>query len=112
MVHEVLEVVVDGAGKVHHMPRVAVADGGQHQNLFGHFPARAAGDFGGTDKIDIQRQVRSMLLDGAAGHNAHFAQLDGVVDFGPGQFFVAEFGLSAAHGGRDSGGQEGLGDSL
>ena len=51
----------------------------------------------GADQIDVQRQVRAVLLDGPAGHDADFAQLDGVVDFRPGQFFVAILGLE--HGG-------------
>ena len=39
-----------------------------------------------------------MLLDGPARHDADLAQIDGVVDLGPGQFLVAVFGPRAAHG--------------
>ena len=52
------------------------------------------GDAAGTDQIDIQRQMRPMLLDRAARHDADLAQIDGVVDLGPGQFFVAIFGAA------------------
>jgi hypothetical protein len=37
-----------------------------------------------------------MLLDGSAGNDAHLAQLDGIVDLGPSQFFIAIFGFSSA----------------
>jgi hypothetical protein len=54
----------------------------------------------GTNEIDIQRQVRAMLLDCAAGQDTDFAEIDGVVDLRPGQFFVAVFGFgSIAHDG-------------
>ena len=47
-----------------------------------------------ADQIDVERQVRPVLLDGSARHDANLAQLDGVVDLRPGQFFVAIFGFS------------------
>ena len=33
---------------------------------------------------------KTVLLDGATGHDANLSQIDGVVDFGPGEFFVTE----------------------
>ena len=45
----------------------------------------------GADEVDVERQVRPVLLDRAAGDDADLAQLDGVVDLGPGQFLVAVF---------------------
>ena len=55
-----------------------------------------------ADQIDVERQMRAVLLDGAAGHDADLAQLDGVVDLGPGQFFVAVLGRGAAGHAKDS----------
>ena len=67
--------------------------------MSGIVSAGAAGDAAGTDQIDVERQVRAVLLDGAARHDADLAQIDGVVDLGPGQFFVAVLGGgSARHG--------------
>ena len=95
--HEVLEVVVDRAGEVHHVAGVAVGDDRQHEHLVGDLPAGPVGDAARADEIDVERQVRPVLLDGAAGHDADLAQLDGVVDLGPGQFLVAVLGGGAAH---------------
>ena len=96
VVHEMLEVVVDGAGEVHDVPGVAVGHDRQHEHLVGDFAAGAVGDPGRADEVHVERQVRPVLLDGAARHDADLAQLDGVVDLGPGQFLVAVFGRGAA----------------
>ena len=90
--HEVLEVVVDGAGEVHDVAGVAVGDDRQHEHLLGDLTAGAAGDLRGTDEVHVERQVRPVLLDGAARQDADFAQLDGIVDLGPGQLLVTVFG--------------------
>src|SRR5581483_7184476 len=88
--------VVDGAGKIHDVAGVAVANRRQHQHFFRHSPASAASDFGGADNVYVERQVRPMLLYSAAGHDADFSHFDGIVDFGPGQLFIAILGLGTA----------------
>src|SRR5687768_10660624 len=95
--HEVLEVVIDRAGEVHHVPRVAVGHDRQHEHLVGDFLAGAASDASGADQVDIQRQVRTVLLDGPAGDDAHLAQINRIVDLRPGELFVAVFGGGARH---------------
>src|SRR5262249_58178952 len=52
-----------------------------------------------TDEVHVERQVRAVLLDGAAGHDTDLAQLDGVVDLGPGQLLVTV--LPAGTAGHD-----------
>ena len=79
-----LVVSVDGAGEVHDMAGVAVPHGRQDEHLVGNLAAGPVGDAQRADDVDIERQVRSMLLHGAAGHDAHLAHLDGVVDLRPG----------------------------
>src|SRR5262245_48509123 len=97
---EVREVVVDGAGKIHDVPGVAIRDDRQHEQLVDHRYAGPLRDAAGADEIDVERQMRPMLLDGAARDDADFAHVDGVIDFGPGEFFVAVFSRGAAwHGG-------------
>ena len=83
--------VVDRAGKIHDVPGVAVGESGQHEHLVGDILAGTARDAARADEIDVERQMRPVLLDGAAGQDADLAQIDGVVDLGPGQFFVAVF---------------------
>jgi hypothetical protein len=39
--------------------------------------------------------MRTVLLDGSTGNNADLPEIDGVVDFRPGQFFVTVFGFRA-----------------
>ena len=95
VVDEMFVLVVDGAGKIHHMARVPVRNGGQHEHFVGNLPAGAARDLGRADDIHIERQMGAVLFDRAARHNADFAQIDGVIDFGPGKFFVPEFGGGA-----------------
>ena len=97
MVDEVLKVVVDRAGKIHDVTGVAITDGGQHEQLVGHQPPGAVRDPGRADNIDIEREMRAVLFDRAARHDADLAQFDGVVDLRPGEFFVAEFSGGAAH---------------
>jgi hypothetical protein len=99
VVHEMLEVVVDRAREVHHVPRVAVADGGEDEHLVGDCLPCASRDPRRADDVDVERQVGAVLLHGAAGYDADFPHLDGVVDLGPGELLVAIFRLGAAcHG--------------
>ena len=95
---EVLVVAVHGAGEVHDMAAVAVPVGRQDQHLARDLLADAVGDALWANNIDIQRQVRPVLLDRADGQDADLAQLDGVVDLGPGELFVAEFSSGTRHG--------------
>ena len=105
--HEVLEVGVDRPREVHHVAGVAVGDDGQHEQLVGDLPPGPVGDPERADEVHVERQVRPVLLDGAAGHEADLAQLDGVVDLGPGQLLVAVFRAgSAVHRGRPLGRKE------
>src|SRR5262249_55559441 len=92
------EVVVDGAGEVHHVAGVAVAHGRQDQQFIWDVPAGAAGDLGGADDVHVERQGRGGVLDRPAPGGADLAAVDGVVDVGPGEFFVAVFlGGAAGH---------------
>ena len=45
--------------------------------------------------VDVEGEVRSVLFDGAAGQNADLAEIDGIIDFRPGEFFVAVFGFGS-----------------
>lgn len=96
--HEVFEVGVDRTGEVHDVPGVAVGDDGEHEQLIGDFFAGTVRDSDGADEVDIQRQVRPVLLDGPARHDADLLQVDGVVDLRPGELLIAVFGRCAAHG--------------
>ena len=100
--HEVLEMVVDRAREVHHVARVAVGDGGKDEQLVGDLAAGAERDLGRTEDVDVERQVRSVLLDGAARDDADLAELDRVVDLRPGQLCVAIFLCRAGHVGLPS----------
>src|SRR5262249_36629056 len=93
---EVLEMGVDGSGKVHDMAGVAVAVGGKQKHLFGDDRARAACNSGWADDVNVERQVRPVLLDRAAGEHADLAEFDRVVDLGPGEFLVAPLGFCPA----------------
>jgi hypothetical protein len=97
VVHEVLEVLVDGAGEVHDVSGVAVGHDRKHEQLIGDELAGPGGDADGADEVDVERQVVAVLLDGPTGDDANFAEVDGVVDLGPGEFFVAIFGGGAGH---------------
>src|SRR5262249_52588795 len=100
LVDEGLEVGVDGAGEVHDVPRVAVPHRRQYEDLVGRLPAGPVGDPLRADDVHVERQVRPRLLHRAAGHRAHLAQGDGVVDLRPGQLLVAVFrGGAAGHRG-------------
>jgi hypothetical protein len=92
VMHEVLEVVVDRARKIHDVARVAVGDDRQHEQLVRDQLAGAGRDAARADEIDVQGQMRAVLLDGAARQQADLAHFDRVVDLGPGQFFVAILG--------------------
>jgi hypothetical protein len=98
VINEMLEMVVDRSREVHDMARIAVANRGQHQQFPGNQPSGAVRDSRGADDIDIQRQMRPVLLDRAAGHEADLVQVDGVVVLGSGEFFVTKFCGGAAHG--------------
>ena len=97
MMHEVLEVLVDGAGKIHDMAGVAIGNDREDKHLGGDFPAGAVGDSHRANEVDIQGQVVPMLLDRAAGHDADFGKIDGVFDLGPGQFLITVFRCRTAH---------------
>ena len=98
VIDEMLEVIIDRAGKIHDVPGVAVADRGQHQQFVRDQASGAVSDPGRADDIDIERQMRAVLFHRAARHDADLAHLDGVIDLRPGQLFVAKFSGGAAHG--------------
>ena len=86
-------------GKVHDVAGVSIAVSRQQQHLFGDDPARSSGDLGRADHVDIERQVRAVLLDGATRQNTHLAEIDRVVDLGPGELFITKFrGRATGHG--------------
>src|SRR5438093_2737118 len=95
MVDEVIIVIVYGAGKIHHVARVAVANGGKHQHLVRNQSAGATRNLGRADDIDIERQMGTMLFDRATRQDADFAQIHGVIDLRPGKLFVTIFGSGA-----------------
>lgn len=97
VVHEMFKVVVDRPRKVHDMPGVTVGYHGEYENLVGNRLTGTVGDADRADEIDIQRQVWPVLFDGSARHDTDLLQIDGIVDFRPGQFFVAVLGRGSAH---------------
>ena len=102
MLHKVLKVIVDRARKVHHVAGVTVGHDRQHQYLFGcPFPCSGC-DSAGTDQVDIQRQMRTVLLNGSTGQDADFTEVDGVIDLRPGEFLVSVFGYSSTTHGENS----------
>jgi hypothetical protein len=84
------------------VPRVPVGQRGENQDLLRNLLSRSRRHAAGTDEIDVQRQMRPVLLDGAAGDDAHLVEGDGLVDLGPSQFLVALVAVlgagSAGHG--------------
>ena len=70
----------------------------------GHANAIAAFDNGGWAflapkagwRVYVESEGLFLLFDGAAREDADLAEVDGVVDFGPGQFLVTVFGRGAA----------------
>ena len=62
------------------------------------FAAGSGGDADRADEIDVERQVRPVLLDRPARDDAHLAEIDRVVDLRPRQLLVAVLGLRATHG--------------
>ncbi len=96
---KMLEVVVDRAGKIHDMSGVAVRHDRQHFHLVGNLFARSSGNAARADKVHVERQVRAVLFDGAAGDDANLSGVDSVFDFGPSQLFIAIVRQGAiAHG--------------
>ena len=49
------------------------------------------------ENVGDQRQMRSVLLDGADRQHGHAVLRDGVADFGPGEFFVYEYLVCVAY---------------
>ena len=96
---EVLEVGVDRAGEVHDVAGVAVGRPSAARALLRDCAAGAERDPGRADDVDVERQVRPVLLDGAARDDADLAQLDGVVDLRPGQLLVTVLLGRAGHAG-------------
>src|SRR5262245_33828207 len=89
---------VDGAGKVHHVATIARPVWRQNEHLVGNLLAGAIRDALRANEVHIQRQVRPVLLDGAADYDAELAHLDGLVDLGPGEFLVTVlYGGTAGH---------------
>src|SRR3982751_6461704 len=68
-----------------------------NQHFVGDLFAGSGGDSHGADKIDVERQGRAVLLDGAARNDAHLAELDPVGDLPPRQLLVTVFGARPAH---------------
>ena len=87
--HEVLEVVVDRPRKVHHVARVAVGDRREHEHLVGDLATGAERDLRRAEDVDVEGQVRPVLLDGAARDDADLPELDRVLDLRPRQLRVA-----------------------
>src|SRR6185369_1942784 len=88
---EMFKVMIDGSGKIHHMTGITVADGREHEDFVGNLSSGAARDFGWTNDVYVQRQVRSVLFHRATRHDADFAQFDSIINLRPGQFFVTMF---------------------
>ena len=87
---------VDRARKIHHVGGVPITDRRQDQQLIRNEPARAVGHPSRADGIDVERQVRAVLLHRPTRDQANLFQINGVVDLGPGQLFVSIFGAGAA----------------
>jgi len=92
-------VAVDRAWKIHHVPGVSIGHDWQHQHLIGNLLARAACNSERTDEVDVQRQVRPMLLDRTAGNETNLPDVDGIINLGPSQFFIAILGRGTARHG-------------
>ena len=75
------------------MPGITVGDHRQHEDFLRYLPARSIGDPDRAHQIDIEWQVRAMLLDGPAGNDANFLEFDRIIDLRPGQFFVTVLDL-------------------
>ena len=61
LLDEMLVVHIDGAGKIHHMPSIAIRNTGKHKRLLWSpftCPQRNAG---GEQLVNIQRQMRPVL---------------------------------------------------
>ena len=82
------------------MGGIAVYEGRHDQDVVGNPPCRLFGQATGANDIHVKRQMRAVLFDGSHRHDHRFFRLDGLVDFGPSQFFVAPGFCS--HGGLHS----------
>ena len=78
------------------MSGVAIGDRGQDQQLVGVGLADATSDTAGTDQVDVQWQVVTVLFDRSTGNHADLVGPDRLVDLRPGQFFVSVFTISSA----------------
>ena len=79
------------------MAGVAISDVRQNFYLVRNFPAGAVGNSSRADEIDVQRQVRTVLLNRAAGDDADLLLIDSVLNFRPGQFFLSMLLGDAVH---------------
>ena len=99
LLNEMLVMHIDRAGKIHHVAGVAVRHTRQNQRLLRSLPARLQCHAVGKQHIYVQRQVRSVLLHRAAGHNANLPRRNGVINFRPRQFLVTMLSkMLVAHG--------------
>ena len=88
---EMFEVVVDGARKIDHVARVAEIDRGKDETVRRGPRRRSQSHLGRAQDVDVEGQVGTVLLHGAAGNDTDLAGVDGVTDLGPREFFVAVF---------------------
>ena len=86
---EVLPVDVGGAGKVHHVGGVAVHERRHDQHLIGYPPRGRRGDAARADHVDVERQMRAVLLGRPDRADHHPLLLHRFIDFRPGEFLVA-----------------------
>ena len=82
-------------GKIHHMTGITIADRGKDKNVFWSLLAGSEGNAGWTNEVHIEWKMRAMLFDGATGNDADLAEINGIIDLRPGEFFVAVFGFGA-----------------
>ena len=82
------------------MGGIAVYEGRHDQDVVGNPPCRLFGQATGANDIHVKRQMRAVLFDGSDRYDHRFFRLDGLIDFGPSQFFVAPGFCS--HGGLHS----------
>src|SRR5262249_51421127 len=98
VVDEMLEMIVNRSWKIHDVARVAITNGGQHEQFVRYQASSAQGDSRGANDVDIQWQMSAVLFHGATGDEANLPQLDGVIDFRQSELLIAEFSGGAAHG--------------
>ncbi len=73
MVNKVAVVIVYGAWKIHHVPCVSIIHWRQHECIAGFDLAGPEGDTRGAQDVKIERQLRTVLLDGPAGKDAYLS---------------------------------------